>query len=145
MYQKIEHIFGKNDNNSTIDNRKNVRYNQIITNMRSGRRFLIMTMIREFIVKHMKFSIAVFVLIVTLTVLVFGKNKALGSYGYDKQCVSIEIEEGDTLWSIAKSYYVPECGSIREYIDEIKKANRLCTDDIHAGCYLIVPYYVPVH
>ncbi|MBO4695731.1 MAG: LysM peptidoglycan-binding domain-containing protein [Lachnospiraceae bacterium] len=105
-----------------------------------------MEILKGFIKKHIRLSIAALALLVVL-VLIFGRgrNKALGNTYFDKQCVSIEIEEGDTLWSIAKSYYVPECGSMNDYIAEIKKTNRLCTDDIHAGCYLIVPYYIPAH
>ena len=51
-------------------------------------------------------------------------------------------KEGDSLWSIAKTYYVPECGSFTDYLKEIKKTNSLKSDSIHAGRYLLIPIYV---
>lgn len=55
---------------------------------------------------------------------------------------SVYIEGEDTLWSIAQEYYTKECGSMQEYVQEIKDTNGLSGDGIHAGGYLIVPYYV---
>ena len=61
-----------------------------------------------------------------------------------KQARSIEVEEGDTLWGIANEYITEEYNDINEYIEELKRSNGLYDDIIHAGCYLIVPYYEPV-
>jgi len=58
-----------------------------------------------------------------------------------KTCTSVEVQPGDTLWSIAESYYTEECVDICAYIDEIKKTNNLYDDKIVSGNYLIVPYY----
>ena len=58
-----------------------------------------------------------------------------------KTCTSIEIQPGDTLWSIAETYYTDECLDLRSYIDEIKKTNNMCDDKLVSGRYLIVPYY----
>lgn len=58
-----------------------------------------------------------------------------------KSVVSVKIEKGDTLWSIAKEYMSDEYKDIHTYIKEIKKSNGLSTDTIHEGCYIIVPYY----
>lgn len=55
---------------------------------------------------------------------------------------SVQIEKGDSLWSIAKEYYSDECGGMKQYINEIKKTNHLYSDTIHEGNYLLVPYYV---
>ena len=38
-----------------------------------------------------------------------------------KTCTSVEVQPGDTLWSIAESYYTEECVDLCTYIDEIKK------------------------
>ena len=57
-----------------------------------------------------------------------------------KRYESIMIQEGDSLWSIAKEYKLDEI-SIAEYINDVKKINRLYSDRIHAGNYLIVYYY----
>ena len=54
---------------------------------------------------------------------------------------SVEIEAGDTLWTIAEEYMSAEYDDINEYIKEIKKINGIYNDTIHAGNYLMVPYY----
>ncbi len=59
----------------------------------------------------------------------------------DLQVKSIQIQHGDTLWSIASEYYSNEYTSLATYIDEIKKCNNISSDTIHAGNYLLVPYY----
>lgn len=60
----------------------------------------------------------------------------------EKTVVSVKIEEGDTLWSIALDYITDEYNDIHSYIKEIKKSNGLTSDTIHEGRYIIVPYYV---
>ncbi len=53
---------------------------------------------------------------------------------------SIEISEGDSLWSVAHQY-APALGlSTQEYIDCLKQMNHLRNDTIHAGCHLTVMY-----
>ncbi|MGN1154642.1 MAG: LysM peptidoglycan-binding domain-containing protein [Agathobacter sp.] len=54
---------------------------------------------------------------------------------------SVEIEEGDTLWSIAEEYMCSEYDDVNDYIKDIKQINNLHSDTIHAGGYLMVPYY----
>lgn len=58
-----------------------------------------------------------------------------------KLVTSIEIKKGDTLWSIAQSYITDEYDDVNEYVNEIKVSNGLYSDTIHAGNYIIVPYY----
>lgn len=58
-----------------------------------------------------------------------------------KSIISVEVMSGDTLWDIAEEYYTPEFKSIKNYVDEISKTNRLSSDCIHAGTYLIIPVY----
>lgn len=61
------------------------------------------------------------------------------SYKYYK---SVEIEKGDTLWSIANVNFDPaHYKDINEYVSEVMKLNTLYSDDIVAGHYVIVPYY----
>lgn len=59
-----------------------------------------------------------------------------------KIVTSIEVKKGDTLWSIASRYITDEYDDINDYIDELKDSNGLTSDTIHAGSYIIVPYYV---
>ncbi|NLP35382.1 MAG: LysM peptidoglycan-binding domain-containing protein [Clostridiales bacterium] len=58
-----------------------------------------------------------------------------------KMVTSVQIKKGDTLWSIASSYITDEYNDIDDYIEEIKISNGLTSDMIHAGNYIIVPYY----
>lgn len=80
---------------------------------------------------------------VTMVMIVFGMVRLVSASeesSYHKSFVSIEIEEGDTLTSIAHQYVMNE-GMIDSYIDEVCKINNLKNDVIHAGCYLVVPVY----
>jgi cell division protein YceG involved in septum cleavage len=54
---------------------------------------------------------------------------------------SIEIVNGDSLWSIATEHYTKDWNSIPDYIELIKNCNSLYEDEITAGCYLVIPYY----
>ena len=58
-----------------------------------------------------------------------------------KMVTSVEIKKGDTLWDIAQSYITDEYKDVNEYVEEIRVSNGLCSDTIHAGNYIIVPYY----
>lgn len=54
---------------------------------------------------------------------------------------SIEIESGDSLWSIAKENMTEDYASVYEYIEEVMEMNNLESDQIHEGQYLTVAYY----
>ena len=59
-----------------------------------------------------------------------------------KYFTNIQVDAGDTLWSIADEYADGEhYASNKEYIAEVKRMNKLKGDDIIAGQYLIIPYY----
>lgn len=70
--------------------------------------------------------------------------KAKDSVVREKQVISVKIEEGDSLWSIAEEYYTSEYKNMKSYIKEIKRTNGLYTDTIHEGKYLAIPCYVEV-
>ncbi len=53
---------------------------------------------------------------------------------------SIEIQSGDTLWSIAKEYAPQLDLDTQEYIQRLREMNRLQEDVIHAGRHLTVMY-----
>lgn len=67
------------------------------------------------------------------------KNDGKQGYKYYK---SITVEGGDTLWHYAQEYgdqhYYEDCNA---YIREVKNINSLQSDQITAGCHLILPYY----
>ncbi len=59
-----------------------------------------------------------------------------------KSYTSIEIRPGDSLWSIASEHMTEEYESIQDYVSEIKSINGLGSDEIHAGRFLLIPYYI---
>ena len=59
-----------------------------------------------------------------------------------KYFTSIQVEAGDTLWSIAEEYADEfHYASNKEYINEVKMMNKLGNDEIVSGQYLVIPYY----
>ena len=63
----------------------------------------------------------------------------------EKQYKSIQIAEGDTLWSIALKYNDTTISknSTEDYIEDIMSINNLARNDkITAGNYIIVPLYI---
>ena len=59
-----------------------------------------------------------------------------------KYFTSIQVEAGDTLWSIAEEYADElHYSSNKEYINEVKMINKLRSDEIVSGQYLVIPYY----
>lgn len=63
----------------------------------------------------------------------------------DIQYKVVEIKNGDSLWSIAKENMdnTNDSGfiNIYQYVHEIKRCNNMKSNQINAGCYLMVPYY----
>lgn len=58
----------------------------------------------------------------------------------EKVVISVEVEEGDTLWGIASEYYTDEYEDLNELIDAIKKCNGI-SDELKIGQKVLVPYY----
>jgi LysM repeat protein len=69
------------------------------------------------------------------------KATAADSQPKYKYYKSIEIQSGDTLWSIADTYISEEYDSVDSYIAEVKAMNSLASNDITSGHYLVIPYY----
>lgn len=59
----------------------------------------------------------------------------------ERYYTSIQIQEGDSLWSIAGRYRDGGPMNAREYIAELKRMNNLKEDTIHTGQYLTVVYF----
>ncbi len=102
---------------------------------------------REAVVRKQKvFFALVIIMLVSLGVL-FGTNvKTLASSkadvaSYNKYYTSVRIEAGDTLWDMVDDYIEDLNISKREYIDEICRLNGIVEDEIHAGDYIVIPYY----
>lgn len=87
----------------------------------------------------------VLVLIFTLSyhALVSQANTGMEDISY-KYFTSIQIQAGDTLWSLADRYADEmHYASQDQYIAEVMEINHMADEDIYAGNYLIVPYYSP--
>ncbi len=84
---------------------------------------------------------ALALMILFVIVLFCDLKEAQGHSNSKKTVTSVYINEGDSLWSIASRFYSDECGDMDDYIDEICDTNHLTSSTIHAGNYLIIPYY----
>lgn len=84
---------------------------------------------------------SIFILVISISFLI-GRKPVHANQGieYNKEFISIEIQNGDTLTSIAKTYSL-QPNQIDAYIAEVKDINNLSNDNIHAGCYLLIPIY----
>lgn len=58
-----------------------------------------------------------------------------------KYFTSIEVQPGDSLWSISNTYMDQHYDSNQEYIQEVKRINSLDSEAVQAGQFIIVPYY----
>lgn len=54
---------------------------------------------------------------------------------------SIQVEEGQTLWDIADAQMGAGFSDKKEFIAEVEEINHIDGNMIHAGSYLLVPYY----
>ena len=78
--------------------------------------------------------------------LYFGDSVVKAQEPTDIQYKVVEVKTGDSLWSIAKKNMSDESNysgftDIYQYIHEIKKCNNMKSNQVNAGCYLMVPYY----
>ena len=87
------------------------------------------------------------VLLITMGTIIFGssfsfaQNNQNASQQEFKYYKSIEIQAGDSLWSIAEEYMSDHFESTQDYIDEIIVLNNLTSETIHSGQHLMVIYY----
>lgn len=58
-----------------------------------------------------------------------------------KYYTSIEVEEGDTLWSISEEYMTSEYNDRNEYMNEVRQMNHITGSEIRSGSIILVPYY----
>lgn len=80
--------------------------------------------------------------IVVILCSAFVSIKAKGSDATGcKYFTTIQIEEGDSLWSIAHTYFSSDYSDYKEYINEVKSINNMEDDNVKKGSYLVIPYY----
>ena len=86
--------------------------------------------------------IASFIIIGIILFTVFLPSKSNQDIVANKYYKSIQIQKGDTLWSIAtENMDVNYYKNTSEYVKEIKTINALVSDRVTAGNYIIIPYY----
>ena len=95
--------------------------------------------------KKTSMVIAGFVLILLL-VLLGNSIRVFASSGqkadYHKYYTSVQLEKGDSLWTLADEYNGEHVVSRNEYIDEVCRINQISEDTIlHSGKSVVVPYY----
>lgn len=111
--------------------------NRLVLNARKAKRFFII------------YSVIIVVITILLTVLITSKvcrhnyDYTMKDYGRTKYFTTYDVENGDTLWSIAAEMVVenPEYPSVRKYIAEVKSINNLYSDKITSGNTLVIPYF----
>jgi len=102
---------------------------------------------REVVVRRQRGLLAIaIIVIVSLGILLGSSINALASSekdiaSYNKYYVSIRVESGDTLWTIADEYVDGFNISKSDYINEVCIINEISENEIHAGDYIVVPYY----
>lgn len=102
---------------------------------------------REVAVRRQRGLLAIaIIIIVSLGILLGTSINALASSdkdiaSYNKYYVSVRVESGDTLWTIADEYVDGFNISKEDYILEVCSINEISQNDIHAGDYIVVPYY----
>ncbi len=101
--------------------------------------------IKHLIQLHKNFKIIGLLLLMAVAIYIITFLPSKIAYANPEEMVrsykTIEIQWGDSLWSIAEDYYCESKESIQEYISLVKQCNSLYDDKITAGCYLIIPYY----
>ena len=102
---------------------------------------------REAVVRRQRGLLAIVVIVVVALGILLGTSmNALASSdkdiaSYNKYYESIQVESGDTLWNIADEYITGFNVEKQDYIAEVCQINGITEDQIHAGDYIIVPYY----
>jgi LysM repeat protein len=92
-------------------------------------------------------QLIVLLLITLLGSRAFGNSLAQNSVGaldaaaIEKYYTSIQIQQGDSLWSIAGKYKENSGLTVEQYVKELKNINGLKEDTIHSGHYLTVMYF----
>ena len=86
------------------------------------------------------------ILIVSLLILLGSSIRTFASSRDNKPLhkyyTSIQIEKGDSLWTLSDKYIVDGVYSKDDFIKETSELNHLTNqDELHAGDYLTIAYY----
>lgn len=94
---------------------------------------------RYLIISFLAVFLTILGVILGSNLLASSQSKASNEINTYKYYTSIEVQKGDTLWTIAEQY-ADDDADYASYIEEVKEMNQLTSDTIHAGEYLTVSY-----
>ena len=94
---------------------------------------------RYLIISFLAVLLTILGVILGSNLLASSQSKASNEVNTYKYYTSIEVQKGDTLWTIAQQY-AGDDADYASYIEEVKEMNQLTSDTIHAGEYLTVSY-----
>ncbi len=92
--------------------------------------------LREIHAKQRRFKRYVLFSVVSILMISLVFSAVFGNTITDKQYITVAVNAGDTLWSIAGEH---TDGDIRSEIIKIKKANNLKTSDLTTDMVLKIP------
>lgn len=85
------------------------------------------------------------IIIISLAILLGSSISALASAKEQeplhKYYKSIQVKNGDTLWTIADRFTADGTLTKKKFIQEVCELNHLSTDQIHSGESIVVVYY----
>ena len=89
-------------------------------------------------------SVVFLVAAILIGMMSFGavRTQAASSEISRKYYTVVEVQSGDSLWSIASDYITDDYKDMNTYIEEVRNINKILGDDIRNGQSLTVPYYV---
>jgi len=84
------------------------------------------------------FTFILFLIILIVCILViFTSNRAYSSI-YEEKYIEVEVEQGDTLWCIAKKY-MPKGYDVRKMVFELREFNNMQDVRIYPGDIIRIP------
>lgn len=96
---------------------------------------------RRILISMMSLTLLIMGVLIGSNLLDSSRSEAENSKEIYKYYTSIQVESGDTLWSIADKYVTSEYSDRNTYMKELVALNNLSDTTIHAGQYLTVSYY----
>lgn len=117
-----------------------MRYRKIMKKRQQQRRREVLTVIGS-VLAGIVLSLILLFGSIKMTARTTNAENDPSSMGRTKYYKSIQIDANDSLWNIAAREENGDWDSIEAYIDEICSINGLTGSVIHAGSFLIVPYY----
>lgn len=125
----------RTNNNTQMNNRTR------LISTGSARRIRICRIRRNFLISIAAVLLVITGVIIGSSLLASSKANASNEAILYKYYTSIEVQPGDSLWSIADTYRNEDTENHEEYIAELVSMNHLKTKTIHAGDYITVAYY----